>query len=200
TGRYNPRMNLSSQAVQRIDSRGLNLNEQALLRCQLAKELEGSGNYEAAREAMGEFWQRIGKRPHIKGLDQHATAEVLLRAGSLSGWIGSTNQIDGAQETAKDLISKSVTIFEALQETEKVAEAYIDLAICYWREGAFNEARVTLQESLSRLSDENSEQRARALLNSAVIEISLNQFNDALNILKKATPLFEESQSQPAKG
>ncbi|MDT5122462.1 MAG: two-component system, NtrC family, response regulator AtoC [Acidobacteriota bacterium] len=193
-------MNLASQAVQRIDSRGLSLNERALLRCQLAKELEDSGNYEAAREAMGEFWQRIGKRPHIKGLDQRATAEVLLRAGSLSGWIGSANQIDGAQESAKDLITKSATIFEKLQETEKVAEAYIDLAICYWREGAFDEARVTLQEALTRLSDENSEQRARALLNSAVIEISLNQFNDALNILKKATPLFEESQSQPAKG
>ena len=47
-------MSLASQAVQRIDSRGLNLNERALLRCQLAKELEDSGNYEAARGAMGE--------------------------------------------------------------------------------------------------------------------------------------------------
>src|SRR5437764_2576900 len=102
---------------------------------------------------MAEFWQRIGKHPHVKGLNQHATAEVLLRAGSLSGWIGSANQIDGAQETAKDLISQSVAIFEKLQETEKVAESYIDLAICYWREGAFNEARVTLQETLNRLGD-----------------------------------------------
>src|SRR5207248_1080423 len=120
--------------------------------------------------------------------------EVLLRAGSLSGWIGSANQIDGAQETAKDLISQSVADFEALQETEKVAEAYIDLAICYWREGAFDEARVTLRAALSRLSDKESEQKARALVNSGIVEMRSGRLNDALHILTESVPLFEESQ------
>jgi transcriptional regulator with PAS, ATPase and Fis domain len=193
-------MNLTSQSLRRIDSRSLNFTEQALLRCQLAKELEDSGNYEAAREAMGEFWQRIGKQPQIKGLDQRAAAEVLLRAGSLSGWIGSTNQIDGAQETAKDLISQSAAIFESLQEMEKVAEAHIDLAICYWREGAFDEARVTLREVLSRLVGKDSEQKARALLNSALVDIFSSRLNDALHTLTEAAPLFERNQNDAAKG
>lgn len=193
-------MNLASQLLRQIDSPFLDHAERVHLRCQLAKELEDSGNYETARTAMGELWQRIGERPQLDGLDQPTAAEVLLRAGSLTGWIGSTNQVEGAQEIAKDLISESAAIFEALQKTEKAVEARIDLAICYWREGGFDEARVTLREVLSRIADKESEQKARALLNSAVVEISLTRFNDALRILEEAAPLFEKNQSHAAKG
>lgn len=193
-------MTLASRLLKEIENPALSLAERALLRCQLAKELEDSGNYESARDAMGKLWRRIEERPQIDGLDQHAAAEVLLRAGSLSGFIGSANQIEGAQEIAKNLISESISIFNVLQETEKVAEGYIDLAICYWREGAFDEARVTLREALSLLAAKKSVQKARALLNSAIVEISLNRFNDALQLLTEAAPLFEESQSHAAKG
>ncbi|HJU55834.1 MAG TPA: tetratricopeptide repeat protein, partial [Pyrinomonadaceae bacterium] len=198
--RFKPHMNLSSKLLQQINNPALDFAGRARLRCQLAKELEDAGNYEAARAAMGELWQRIGDHPRLNGLDQYTVAKVLLRAGSLTGWIGSANQIEGAQEKAKNLISESVAIFEQLQETEKVAEAYIDLAICYWREGAFDEARVTLQEVLNRLADKDNEQKGRALLNSAIVEISANRFNDALHILTEAVPLFGENQNYMAKG
>ncbi|HEX8844945.1 MAG TPA: sigma 54-interacting transcriptional regulator [Pyrinomonadaceae bacterium] len=193
-------MNLTSQALRQLDNPSLNLAERALLRCQLAKELENSGDYEGARNAMGELWQRIGERPRLDGLDQSTAAELLLRSGTLTGWIGSANQVDGAQEIAKDLISESATLFESLQQTEKAAEAYVDLAICYWREGAFDEARVTLREVLSRLGDQESEQKARALLNSGIVEMQLGRLNDALRIMTEAVPLFEKNQSHAAKG
>lgn len=193
-------MDLVLKLLRQIDDPALDPAERARLRCRAAKGLEDSGSYEAAREAMGELWQRIGERPVVDGLDRQTAAEVLLRAGSLTGWIGSANQVDGAQETAKDLISESATTFESLGETEKLAEAYIDLAICYWREGALDEARVTLREVLGRLADERSEQRPRALLNSAIIEISATRFNDALRLLAEAAPLFDASASHPAKG
>lgn len=193
-------MNLTSQLLRQIDDPALGLRERALLRCRLAKELEDSSNYEAARAVLGELWQRIGERPDVGGLDERTAAEVLLRAGSLTGWIGSASQFEGAQEAAKDLISESATIFEALQETEKVAEAYIDLAICYWREGAFDEARVTLRQVLSRLAGKDSEQKARALLNSAVVDTFSSRLNDALNALTEAAPLFESSRNHAAQG
>jgi tetratricopeptide (TPR) repeat protein len=193
-------MTLAPYILRQIDNPALDYAERARLRCLLTKELEDSGNYEAARAAMGELWQRIGERPRLNGLDQYAVAEVLLRAGSLTGWIGSANQVQGAQESAKDLISESKAIFEALEETEKVAEAYIDLAICYWREGAFDEARVTLQEVLSRLADKDSEQKARALLNISIVEMSSGKLSDALHLLEEAAPLFEKSQSHAAQG
>jgi DNA-binding NtrC family response regulator len=162
--------------------------------------LEDSGNYESAREVMGDLWRRVGERPQLEGLDQRTAAEVLLRAGTLSGWIGSANQIEGAQEIAKDLISESAVVFETLHHAEKVAEARIDLAICYWREGAYGEARVMLQDVLSRLGEQESEQKARALLNVAVVDIFSSRFNDALHALTEAAPLFEISHNEAARG
>jgi transcriptional regulator with GAF, ATPase, and Fis domain/Flp pilus assembly protein TadD len=193
-------MNLTSRLLKQIDNPGLEHAERVRLRCQLAKELEDSGNYEAARAAMGKLWQRVGERPQLDDLDERTAAEVLLRAGSLTGWIGSARQIDGAQEAAKDLISESKAIFETLHETEKAAEAYIDLAICYWREGAYDEARVTLREVLGRLANKDSEQKARALLNSGIVEISSGKLNDALRLLEEAAPLFEKTEGHAAKG
>ena len=61
-------------------------------------------------------------------------------------------------------------LFESLGLSEKVAEARVDLAICYWREGALDEARVTLRLVLDSLQESQSEQRLRALLNSAIVE------------------------------
>jgi DNA-binding NtrC family response regulator len=193
-------MNLPSQLLKQVESPELSHAERAQLRCRMARELEDYGNYEAARAALGQLWERIGERPQLAGLDERTAAEVLLRAGALSGWIGSANQIDGAQEIAKDLISESAVLFEILQDEEKLAEARIDLAICYWREGACDEARVTLQEVLGRLGEQESAQRARALLNSAVVDTVASRFNDALQALTEAAPLFQKNQSHAAKG
>ena len=115
-------MNLTAELLRQVDDPSLSQDERAGLRCILAKELEESGNYEAARGAMGELWQRIGDYPAIAELNERTAAEVLLRAGVLTGWIGSAHQVEGAQETAKDLISESITIFTAQDEIEKVAE------------------------------------------------------------------------------
>src|SRR5687768_9804800 len=105
-------MNLTLHLLRQIDDPTLNRIDRTRLRCQLAKELEDSGNYEGARSALGELWHRVGDRPKIHELDAQTAAEVLLRAGALSGWIGSASQLEGAQEIAKDLISESAAIFE----------------------------------------------------------------------------------------
>jgi len=193
-------MNLATQLLHQIDDPTLSRDERTRLRCALAKELEQSGNYEAAHGALGDLWQRIGERPQIDSLDPHTVAEVLLRVGALSGWIGSSRQIEGAQETAKNLISESITIFESLQETEKAAEALTDLAYCYWREGAFDEARITFRNALSRLEHNQGERKAVALVRSAENERSAIRFNDALRILNDAAPLVETCDNYALKG
>ena len=80
------------------------------------------------------------------GLDESTKAEVLLRIGALAGWLGGRRtDSEASQETAKNIITQSIEIFETLgMLTERVAEARGDLALCYWREGAYDEARVTL--------------------------------------------------------
>jgi tetratricopeptide (TPR) repeat protein len=168
--------------------------------CELAKGLEEAGEFETAAETLQPFWQGLTHRPETEGLDDKAKAELLLRTGTLTGWLGSAKQVPGAQEIAKDLISESASIFEALGMTEKVAEARVDLSTCYWREGALDEARVTLRLVLDSLGDSRSEQKLRALSNSAMIERAATRDRDALRIYTEAAPLFEVSTSHALKG
>jgi tetratricopeptide (TPR) repeat protein len=176
------------------------LSDRALALCARAKDLEEAGEFEDARATISEFWQRIGERPRVEGLTAIAQAELLLRAGALSGWIGSAGQISGAQEIAKDVISESAGAFEKLGLVERVAEARIDLSICYWREGAFDEARITLDDALLRLGDLDSEQRLRAFLNKAIVEKVSNRYREALRLHREAAPLFEVSRNHALKG
>jgi two-component system, chemotaxis family, chemotaxis protein CheY len=190
----------ANQLLHRIADPLLKPDERALLRCQLAKQLEEVGNYEAAREAMGELWRGVGHRPALKELNRAMAAEVLLRVGVLTGWIGCVKQIEGSLATAKDLISESLTIFKSLRDTLKIAEAQMELGHCYWREGAFNEARDLLKDVLSRLSNETGDLKAITLSRLAIVEKVSNRLNDSLHILMEAAPLFEASNNHALKG
>ncbi|HYE14782.1 MAG TPA: tetratricopeptide repeat protein [Pyrinomonadaceae bacterium] len=149
---------------------------------------------------MGGLWPGVGKRPTLEGLKDSTAAEVLLRVGVLTGFIGSAGQVEGAQASARNLIGESVSAFEALLETDKVAEALAELALCYWREGLYDEARAALQESLRRLAGNDCEVKAVALLRSALIEKCAKRYNEALRLYVEAAPLFEEVGSDAVRG
>lgn len=158
--------------------------------CREAKELENIGDYEAARDALTPFWDGIGERPRIDGLAAVDQAELLLRVGTVSGWIGSAGQVSGAQQFAKDMISESIRSFEELGYTEKVVEAQTDLAICYWREGAMDEARVWFQTALAQSKDPTNQ--LRVLVNSTTVEISTNHLDQAFVLLNRAVSLLDK--------
>ena len=168
--------------------------------CVFAQTLEEAGEFDRAAETLSPFWSGLLNRPETKGLNEEAQAELLLRTGTLTGWLGSAKQVSGAQEVAKDLISESSAIFEQLEMPERVAEAQVDLAICYWREGGLDEARVTLRLVLDRLAESKSEQRLRALLNSALVEWAATRDRDALRICRETAPLFNSSSNDALKG
>jgi tetratricopeptide (TPR) repeat protein len=176
------------------------IEERAIALCTEARKLEEVGKYQDARGVLSQFWQRIGDRPKLEGLGGAVRAELLLRVGTLSGWLGSAGQLPGAQEIAKDLISESSALFERLQLKEKVAEAHVDLGICYWREGSLDEARITFDAALQHLGDLESTQRLRALLNKAMVEEVSSRSIEALRILSESEPLFELSASAALKG
>src|ERR1041384_769367 len=185
-------MNSIRELREQLTDQNLSTNQRAQLRCQLARHFEDQGEYEAARELIRELWPRMDERPVVEGLDEESKGVVVLRAGVLAGWIGSARLISGAQETAKNLITESIGIFEGLQENSRAAEAQIELAYCYWREGAFDNGRILLREALDHLPDSEIELRAKALLRSAMIERSSVRHNEALKIHTEAAPLFEQ--------
>lgn len=174
--------------------------ENVLPLCELVKGLEDAGEFELAEETLRPFWNGPPNLPDTSGLQGEAKAELLLRTGTLTGWLGSARQIAGSQEIAKDLISESAGIFETCGVSEKLAEARVNLAVCYWREGGLDEARVTLRLVLDGLNESRTEQRLRALLISAIVEGTAKRNRTALLIYKEAAPLFESSSNHSLRG
>src|SRR5713226_1929940 len=194
-------MNILSQLTAlREQTRGLTLVERAQHCCGLAKQLEKAGEYEAACEALNEFWPEREEPPMLEGLNQPTKANVLLRVGALTGWLGSADQIQSGQEKAKNLITQSVEIFEELGQSEGAAEAHTDLAICYWREGSFDEARINLADALRQLKDDNRDLRAVVLIWSGLVEVDAGRVHEALRLYNDAAPVIEQSEDHAVKG
>jgi len=181
-------------------TRGLNPVERAMLCCRVAKQLEKAGEYDAACEALNEFWPERNGPPKVEDLDETTSAEVLLRVGALAGWQGSADQTAGSQETAKNLITHSVEIFETLGQAEKVAEARSDLALCYWREGAFDEARINLDSALALLKSEDIALRACVLIRSGLVQVTAGRLNEALRFYEESATLVEKTGDHALKG
>ena len=182
-------MNLAEVQLKRLESGALTLDEFVLSRCQEAAKLIHNGQYESAKDALGDLWPGIGERPNLKGLDSLTSAEVLLRCGALSGWLGSARQVAEAQERAKDLIFESLRLFQSHDQLERVSEAQYELGMCYWREGAFDESRVVLEEALIEAKD--TELKARILLLRSAVQNDMGRYHDALQALEKAAPFFD---------
>ena len=189
-------MTLRASLLRELLNPNLSVGGRAELCCELAKDFENKGEYEEAREVLSGYWPRLDQRPIIKGLDRSVAGEVLLRAGVLTGWIGS---IEDAQERAKNLISESLTIFEARRYKKKIAEAQIELALCYWRTAEFNEASDLLKLALKQLPAD-SELKAKAILRSAIVEQHAGRKGEALRILTDNAALFERINNQTLKG
>ena len=192
-------MTLPTPLLRQLENPNLSVDSRAELRCELAKEFEDKGEHEEARSVLSELWKHIGEPPQVKGLQSSVAAEVLLRVGVLTGAIGSKNQIADAQETAKNLISESLTIFKLLSFKKKIAEAQTELALCYWRTGEYNEARDVLTETLARLTTD-SELRAKAVLRLAIVERVSASCSEALRILTDHALLFQKINNQTVKG
>ena len=59
------------------------------------------------------------------GLSQFAAAELLLTAGTLSGWVASTRHIDGGQNCAERLLSGAIALFDHLGEKARSGEGRV---------------------------------------------------------------------------
>jgi len=193
-------MNLADKRLKELDNPSLTESERALLRCRVAAGFIHRGQYEAASEALSGLWRGIGQRPNVEGLDEGTTAEVLQQVGALSGWMGASQQVDGAQEAAKDLLSESAALFERLGDTAKAAFARSDLALCYWREGAYDEARVLLTRASDEIGDADPERRAIVILRLVTVECAAGGLHNALTLLKEAGQILDDSASHALRG
>jgi tetratricopeptide (TPR) repeat protein len=185
--------------LRELDNAKLSVNQRAELCCEAAVQLENKGDYEDARKVLNPYWQRLGETPNLEGLEPTTAGELLLRAGVLTGILGSKHQIPNAQEKAKDLISQSLAVFESRHYKKKTSEAHTELALCYWRAGEINEARDLLEEALAYLTTD-SEVKAKAIIRLGIVEHTAGHNEKALRILINHAALFQKIQSHTLKG
>jgi tetratricopeptide (TPR) repeat protein len=176
----------------------LSRDEEALSRCKIALAQRDNENPPGALEIMRPLWRGVGTRPNTEGLQPETVAYVFFCTGTLTGWIGARHQIKDAQESARDLITESITFYESHNLKREAAEARSEIAYCYWREGRVNEARIMLHEALERLPPEGLK-RARALLKLVDVEHSAARHYDALKLLTENRAVFASVRHLPVK-
>jgi tetratricopeptide (TPR) repeat protein len=183
----------------KLETSFLTANDAALLRCQTALELKDRGDYRGVREVLQPLWRGIGEPPETTGLHSSVTAELFICSGIMAGWIGSKEGVEGAQEFAKNLIGDGIRFYQSTGDVKRVAEARVELAYCYWREGAFDEARIMFHEALVKLTAPGNT-RARALLRLAILEWSAARTSDCLRILRENGELFSRITNHAIRG
>ena len=192
-------MSLLTSLLRDLENSSLSVNDRVERCCEATRDLENRGEYEEARKALGDYWPRIGEAPKLAGLEESTVAELLLRAGVLTGIIGASRQIPDAQEIAKDLITQSQSIFESHQAIKKIAEARTELGYCYWRTHELNEARDCFREAISLLTN-FGELKAKAILRLSVVEHSMERDQKAFRLLTKHAPLFSKLNNHTLRG
>jgi len=170
----------------------LSNSERVLACCTIARGHLEAGDYDVGCAAVSSWW-KFGQWPNQQGLTNEASAELLLTVGILNAWIASTRQVQGEQKQAAGLLNGAIALFEQLGNRVKALEARIELAGCYYREGLFDVARLTLKTSLTELPDTETELRAVALIRLASVERHAGRLHDALALLDDAAHLATAS-------
>jgi CheY-like chemotaxis protein len=72
--------------------------------------------------------------------------------------------------------------------------------MCYWREGALDDARVNLVTALSNVEEGDSDLKAVILIRAGVVEVDAQRLDKALRLYNEAFPLVERSEDHALKG
>jgi two-component system chemotaxis response regulator CheY len=115
-------------------------------RLRLATSLEQAGKFREAREALRELWPGTDAPPLLDGLDQETAAQLLHRAGSLADAL--RGEEPTLADASEELLSRSIAIYEELDDPASAFAVRITLACCLWRRGAADRASDLLLKAL----------------------------------------------------
>lgn len=142
--------------------------------------LERQGRYEDAISEIGDIWQDKTSLPDTEELEINLAAELVLRCGSLFGFLGHNKQIPNSQEKSRNLLTHARNLFIELYKVEKIAECENYLALSYWRTGEINEARIWLDESFSHNLPVNSDAGFYAILVQSILHQTTGNYDEII--------------------
>jgi len=165
-------------------------NEEIQIHCAIAREQIEVGNFEAGYAVLKPWWS-IGEWPNVESLHPNSAADLLFTTGTLAGCITSSRQVRIGQKFAEALLNRAIGLFENAGSRTRSAEARIELACCYYREGLFDLARTTLTSVLGSLTPENYELKSLSLIRLAVVERHAGRLTESLNRIHEASEMVE---------
>ena len=170
----------------------LSPNEEVQILCTVTREQIEVGNYDAGPLMLRKWWIP-GEWPHLEGLSPQTAADLLFTTGSLVGCLSSTGRIQKGQKHAEELLSGSIGIFEHLGARRRSAEARIELALSYYRQGMFDLTRKILTKVLRGLHLSDSELRSLVSIRLGVVDRHAGHIADSFAHLSEAKVVVEES-------
>jgi tetratricopeptide (TPR) repeat protein len=185
-----PSLAFDTKLPHQIQSSDPTPGERVQVFCTIAREQIEAGNYEAACAVLQRWWT-IGQWPRLEALSPESSADLLLTAGALAGFVVSTRQAPRGQKHAEALLNGAIALFEQLGAKARCAEGRIELALCYQREGLFELARTTLLAAIEALADEDRELRSVGLIRLASLERNAGRLQDAFARLNEAAEIVE---------
>jgi tetratricopeptide (TPR) repeat protein len=175
-----------------IRSTRLTPSEEVQVFCTIAREQIVVGNFEGARLAI-ERWLPKSGWPKLDHLEPHTAADLLFTLGSLIGALSLIGRISRGIKRAETYLSGSISLLEQLGSKISAAEARIELARCYYREGLFDESREVLGVALLDLPTDQTELKSLCLSIYGCLDRDSGRLTESLARLRDAS-LIETGQ------
>ena len=163
-------------------------------------KLERRGQYEEALAELEDIWSDKTMAPKVEEFEPRVAGELLLRCGSLIGFVGHNRQIPKAQEKSKNLLTEARQIFLDIYDPEKIAECETYLALAYWRSGETEESQTWVEEALSHNLAKDSFARLYSIINKSLIILSRKKYEEGLEFCKSCEDDIYENGDDLLKG
>jgi tetratricopeptide (TPR) repeat protein len=111
-----------------------------------ARKLEVRRDLEGFKQLFSEIWENIDEEPDFSEFSESQQADLLRLTGFFLSYYGKARNLPTYQERSKNLLTKAITLFSQLGKSERVTEATVILAGCYFFEGGINEGDLILEQ------------------------------------------------------
>lgn len=160
------------------------LHTQATLLLRKLLKLERCGKYDEALAELRDIWKDTTTFPNVDEFEPHAAAEIILRCGSLIGFLGHNKQISNSQEKSKNLLTEARTRFLDIYDVEKIAECENYLSLAYWRTGELVEADTWIEQALLHNLPNSNKIRLYSYIIKCLVSLHPSKFEENARLLK----------------
>ena len=179
----------SSKLASQIPSVQLTPTEEVQILCSVARDQIAIGNFEAA-DLILRRWSAPRKWPRLDSLNPYAAADLLFTMGTLLGSVAGTKKTIHGHTHAQAFLNGSVALFEQLGLMSRSAEARIESARCYYKQGLFDLGRETISAVYPEVPDDQPELKSSCLSVWGAIEGDSGRLKDSLMKLREAATTF----------